>query len=43
MAKQKNKNVPNIEIIEAIKAARKADLITSGNIEDLLANLKAAD
>jgi DNA-damage-inducible protein J len=35
--------VPNIKTIEAIKAARRGDLITIDNVDDLLAELNAND
>jgi DNA-damage-inducible protein J len=35
--------VPNAETIEAIKAARRGDLVTVGKAEDLLADLHADD
>lgn len=35
--------VPNIETIEAMKAARRGDLITVGNLNNLLASLNADD
>lgn len=35
--------VPNIETIEAMRAARRGDLITVGNLNNLLASLNADD
>ncbi len=35
--------VPNIKTIEAIKAARRKDLVTIGNLDDLLIELNAND
>jgi DNA-damage-inducible protein J len=35
--------VPNAETIEAMKAARRGDLVTVGSVEDLLADLHADD
>ena len=35
--------VPNEETIEAMKAARRGDLVTIGGVEDLLADLHADD
>jgi len=35
--------VPNIKTIEAIKAARRNDLVTIGNLDDLLIELNAND
>ncbi|EHK58020.1 type II toxin-antitoxin system RelB/DinJ family antitoxin [Allomesorhizobium alhagi] len=35
--------VPNAETIEAMKAARRGDLVTVGKVEDLLADLHADD
>jgi len=35
--------VPNIKTIEAIKAARRSDLVTIGNLDDLLIELNAND
>ena len=35
--------VPNEETIEAMKAARRGDLVTAGNPESLLASLNADD
>ncbi|MDA8191248.1 MAG: type II toxin-antitoxin system RelB/DinJ family antitoxin [Gammaproteobacteria bacterium] len=35
--------VPNEETIEAMKAARRGDLITVGDVEDLLSDLHADD
>lgn len=35
--------VPNEETIEAMKAARRGDLITVGGVEDLLSDLHADD
>jgi DNA-damage-inducible protein J len=35
--------VPNAETIEAMKAARRGDLVTVGGVDDLLADLHADD
>ena len=35
--------VPNEETIEAMKAARRGDLVTVGSLDDLLADLHADD
>ena len=35
--------VPNAETIEAMKAARRGDLVTVGRVENLLADLRADD
>jgi len=35
--------VPNIKTIEAIKAARRRDLVTIGNLDNLLIELNAND
>jgi len=35
--------VPNAETIEAMKAARRGDLVTVGSVENLLADLHADD
>jgi DNA-damage-inducible protein J len=35
--------VPNADTIEAMKAARRGDLVTVGKVEDLLADLHADD
>ena len=35
--------VPNEETIEAMKAARRGDLVTVGSVEDLMADLHADD
>lgn len=35
--------VPNEETIEAMKAARRGDLVTVGGVDDLLADLNADD
>ena len=35
--------VPNEETIEAIRAARRGDLVTVGGVQDLLADLHADD
>jgi DNA-damage-inducible protein J len=35
--------VPNEETIEAMKAARRGDLVTVGNVDDLLTDLHADD
>ncbi|MBL6934096.1 MAG: type II toxin-antitoxin system RelB/DinJ family antitoxin [Alphaproteobacteria bacterium] len=35
--------VPNAETIEAMKAARRGDVITVGDVEDLMADLHADD
>jgi DNA-damage-inducible protein J len=35
--------VPNAETIEAMKAARRGDLVTVGSVEDLMADLHADD
>jgi DNA-damage-inducible protein J len=35
--------VPNEETIEAMKAARRGELVTAGTIEDLLADLHEDD
>lgn len=35
--------VPNAETIEAMRAARRGDLVTVGSIDDLLADLHADD
>lgn len=35
--------VPNAETIEAMKAARRGDVVTVGKVEDLLADLNADD
>jgi DNA-damage-inducible protein J len=35
--------VPNAETIEAMKAARRGDLVTVGSVDDLMANLHADD
>lgn len=35
--------VPNAETIEAMKAARRGDLVTVGTVEDLMADLHADD
>ncbi len=35
--------VPNAETIEAMRAARRGDVITVGSVEDLMADLNADD
>ena len=35
--------VPNAETIEAMKAARRVDLIQAGSVDDLMADLNADD
>ena len=35
--------VPNAETIEAMRAARRGDLVTVGSVDDLLADLNADD
>jgi len=35
--------VPNAETIEAMRAARRGDLVTVGSVKDLLADLNADD
>jgi DNA-damage-inducible protein J len=35
--------VPNPETIEAMKAARRGDLVTVGSVDDLMADLNADD
>lgn len=35
--------VPNAKTIEAMKAARRGDLVTVGSVEDLMADLHADD
>jgi DNA-damage-inducible protein J len=35
--------VPNAETIEAMRAARRGDLVTVGSVEDLMADLHADD
>jgi len=35
--------VPNAETIEAMKAARRGDLVTVGSVDDLMADLHADD
>ena len=35
--------IPNDETIEAIKAARRGELVTAGTVDDLLADLHADD
>ncbi len=35
--------VPNAETIEAMRAARRGDLVTVGGVDDLLADLNADD
>ena len=35
--------VPNAKSIEAMKAARRGDLVTVGSVEDLVADLHADD
>jgi DNA-damage-inducible protein J len=35
--------VPNAETIEAMKAARRGDVVTVGSVEDLMADLRADD
>jgi len=35
--------VPNAETIEAMRAARRGELVTAGTVEDLLADLHADD
>jgi DNA-damage-inducible protein J len=35
--------VPNVKTIEAIKAARRGDLVTVGNLDNLLTELNAND
>ena len=35
--------VPNAETIEAMKAARRGDLITVGDVDDLMTDLHADD
>jgi DNA-damage-inducible protein J len=35
--------VPNAETIEAMKAARRGDLVTVGSVDDLIADLHADD
>ena len=35
--------VPNAETVEAMKAARRGDLVTAGNPDQLLASLNAGD
>jgi DNA-damage-inducible protein J len=35
--------VPNAETVEAMKAARRGDLVTVGSVDDLLADLNADD
>ena len=35
--------VPNAETIEAMKAARRGDLIQAGSVDDLMADLNADD
>ena len=35
--------VPNAETVEAMRAARRGDLVTVGSVDDLLADLNADD